>query len=66
MHQSAFLDLPALPARDLSHEGMIGAQRLAIREAEAAANLDQDDAALLPLVLCLARLAARTDVQEML
>lgn len=57
---------PALPVRDPSHGGMIAAQRLSAREAEAAAGLGKDDAGLLPLMMCLARLSARQYVQEML
>lgn len=57
---------PALPVRDPSHGGMIAAQRLSAREAEAAVGLEEDDAALLPLMMCLARLSARQHVQEML
>lgn len=56
----------ALPVRDPSHCGMIAAQRLSAREAEAAIGLAEDDAALLPLMMCLARLSARQHVQEML
>ncbi|MBN8529132.1 MAG: hypothetical protein J0M36_07850 [Caulobacterales bacterium] len=57
---------PAMPVRDPSHSGMIAAQRLSAREAEAAAGLEEGDAALLPLMMCLARLAARQHVQEVL
>lgn len=57
---------PALPVRDPSHSGMIAAQRLSIRDAQFGARLSEDDAALLPLVMSLARLAARQHVGEAL
>lgn len=67
MHHRLYLGAaPAMPVRDPSHGGMIAAQRLSAREAEAAAGLEKDDAALLPLMMCLARLSARQHVQEML
>lgn len=64
MHGLAHTTASSLPIRDLSHHGMIEAQRLSIREADVAVGLEEGDAALLPLMLCLARMAARLDVSE--